>query len=74
MLGLDSVGMPSWFVVIEPRETEHFRSRVPSTNSFRVTACVDSFVYEGLVGAAIRTVATVPPARELEPGKNTASS
>src|SRR4030095_14251154 len=46
MLGLDAMGTPCCFVVIEPKETDHFRGRVPSTNSFRVTACVDSFVHE----------------------------
>ena len=46
MLGLDSMGKPCWFVVIEPKEKDDFRSRVRSTRSFRITACVDSFVYD----------------------------
>ena len=46
MLGLDSLGTPCWFVVIEPKERDDFRSRVLSTRSFRITECVDSFVYD----------------------------
>jgi glycosyltransferase involved in cell wall biosynthesis/thiamine kinase-like enzyme len=46
MLGLDRMGTPSCFVVIEPNKRDDFRSRVASTGSFRVAACVDSFVYE----------------------------
>jgi glycosyltransferase involved in cell wall biosynthesis/thiamine kinase-like enzyme len=46
MLGLDRVGTIRWFVVVQPKEADDFRSRVPSTRSFRVTACVDSFVYD----------------------------
>jgi glycosyltransferase involved in cell wall biosynthesis len=46
MLGIDHMGTIRWFVVVEPKEADDFRSRVPSTRSFRVTACVDSFVHD----------------------------
>jgi glycosyltransferase involved in cell wall biosynthesis/thiamine kinase-like enzyme len=45
MLGLDATGTPCCFVVIEPNKADDFRARVPSTRSFRVTACMDAFVY-----------------------------
>jgi len=46
MLGLDRMGTICWFVVVEPKAADDFRSRVPSTRSFRVTACLDSFVHD----------------------------
>ena len=46
MLGLDRRGTIQWFVVVEPKEKDDFRRRVPSTRSFRIAACVDSFVYD----------------------------
>ena len=46
MLGLDGKRTPYCFVVIEPNKTDDFRSRVPSTRSFQVAACVDSFAHE----------------------------
>src|SRR5262245_2345532 len=46
MLGLDRMGTIRWFVVVQPKEADDFRSRVPSTRSFRVTACVDAFIYD----------------------------
>ena len=58
MLGLDSMGAPCWFVVIEPKEKDDFRSRVPSTGSFRTTACVDSFVYDAW---SVRQYEPLPP-------------
>ena len=64
--GSIATGTPRLFVVIEPAESDDVHGRVPSTRSFRVTACVDSFSHEDVVGAPIRTVATVPPARQME--------
>ena len=40
------------------RRQNDFRSRVPSTSSFRVTACVDSFVYEAW---SVRQYEPLPP-------------
>ena len=58
MLGLDSRGIAQWFVVIEPIETARLRGREPSTHSFRVTTCVDSFSYEGW---SVRQYEPLPP-------------
>jgi aminoglycoside phosphotransferase (APT) family kinase protein len=46
MLGLNSDGTPVLFVVIEPENRDRQHVRAPSTSSFRVPACTDSFGYD----------------------------
>jgi glycosyltransferase involved in cell wall biosynthesis len=43
MLGLDGDGAPRVFVVVEPHNRENLIERLPTTRSFRVATCVDSF-------------------------------
>jgi glycosyltransferase involved in cell wall biosynthesis len=46
VLGLSPDGMPRLFVAVEPEMLANLHGRVPSTRSFRVTACTDSFSHE----------------------------
>ena len=46
MLGLNPNGTPRLFVSVEPGDNEGLHGRAPSTSSFRVPACTDSFSHE----------------------------
>jgi len=46
MLGLDGDGTPSAFVIVEPQHRGNLTERLPSTQSFRVSRCLDSFCDE----------------------------
>ncbi len=45
MLGLARDGTPRVFVVVEPRARGNVAERLPATQSFRVTTCIDSFCH-----------------------------
>jgi glycosyltransferase involved in cell wall biosynthesis len=46
VLGLNLDGSPHLFVVVAPEGTDDLHARVPSTSSFRITACTDAFIYK----------------------------